>query len=187
LASTTRFVPVSILVVTGASGAGKTAAVSSLEARKVPGVRCFFFDSIGVPTSEVMEQEFGGPEQWQAWATNQWLAQLAALGSSVRVAVLDAQTRPSTVFAAPGAGSSWHPCVVLLDCSPEVRAARLCGPRGQPELATARMDSWAAYLRGQADALDLLVVDTTDLTIAEAAARLEVLVQRLANSQAPAT
>ncbi len=177
--------PISILVVTGASGAGKTAAVSSLAARDVPGVRCFFFDSIGVPSVELMERDHGGPEQWQAWATNEWMRQLAALSSSVRVAVLDAQTRPSTVFAAAGAGTLWHPYVVLFDCSAEVRATRLCGPRGQPELATARMESWAAYLRGQADALGLPIVDTTELTIAEAAARLEALVQRLANSSAP--
>src|SRR5678816_270370 len=92
--------PVSIIVVTGASGAGKIVAVSALEARDVPGVQCFYFDSIGIPTADVMERDHGGPEGWQAWATNQWLARLAALGSGVRVAVLDAQTRPSTVFAA---------------------------------------------------------------------------------------
>jgi hypothetical protein len=149
-------------------------------------VQCFFFDSIGVPTAEVMERDYGGPEHWQTQATNRWLAKLAALSSSVRVAVLDAQTRPSNVFAAPGAGTSWHPYVVLFDCSPEVRAARLCGSRGQPELASARMDSWAAYLRGQADALDLPIVDTTELTIAEAAACLELLVQRVASSTTPA-
>jgi heat shock protein HslJ len=42
-----------ILVVTGASGAGKTPAVRRLEARGRPGVRCFYFDSIGVPSEEV--------------------------------------------------------------------------------------------------------------------------------------
>ena len=178
--------PISIVVVTGASGAGKTAAVSSLEARDLPGVQCFYFDSIGVPTAEVMERDYGGGERWQAWATIQWLARLAALDSGASVAVLDAQTRPSTVFAAPGAGTSWYPCVVLLDCAAEVRAARLCGARGQPELATARMDSWAAYLRGQADALGLPIIDTTGLTIGETTARLEALVQRVAKPDAPA-
>ena len=178
--------PISIVVVTGASGAGKTAAVSSLDARKVPGVKCFFFDSIGVPTSEVMHRDYGGPEQWQAWATNQWLAQLAALDEAVRVAVLDAQTRPSTVFAAPDRDISWYPSVVLFDCSPEVRAARLRGPRGQPELVTARMESWAAYLREQANVLGLPVIDTTDLTVDEVTALLEALVRRLAAISAPA-
>lgn len=168
----------SIVVVTGASGSGKTAAVTALEARALPGVRCFYFDSIGVPTLEAMERDHGGPERWQATATNEWLARLAALEGDVRIAVLDGQTRPSTVFAAAAADRSWDLHVVLFDCSPEVREARLRGPRGQPELATARMDNWAAYLRGQADALGLPIVDTTALTIAEAADQLEAVVDR---------
>lgn len=178
--------PTAILVVTGASGAGKTATVDALHARTLPGVQCFHFDSIGVPTIETMEREHGGPEGWQAQATHRWLARLAALEASVRVAILDAQTRPSTVVAAPGAGTAWCAQVVLLDCTPEVRAARLRGPRGQAELATARMDHWAAYLRGQADALGLPVIDTSELTIAQAADALERLVWKMAGPAAPA-
>jgi hypothetical protein len=49
------------------------------------------------------------------------------------------------------------------------------------------MDNWAAYLRGQADALGLPVVDTTELTIEEAAEHLQAIVQRLDNSNTPAT
>ena len=169
----------SILVVTGASGAGKTATVGALQARGLPGVRCFHFDSIGVAPLDVMERDHGGPERWQAWATEQWLERLARLGDDVRVAVLDAQTRPTTVLAAQGTGTLWRPQVVLLDCSPEVRAKRLRGPRGQPELATAHMDSWAAYLRGQADALALPVIDTSEMTIADAARDLERIVREL--------
>jgi hypothetical protein len=179
-------VSISIVVVTGASGAGKSTAVEALEARALPGVRCFHFDSIGVPTTEAMERDHGGPEEWQEWATNQWLTRLAALGDGIRVAVLDAQTRPSTVFAAPGAGTAWRAHVILLDCSPDVRAARLRGPRGQGELATSRMDSWAAYLRGQADAFGLPVIETSNLTVAEAALQLEATVRRLTDSDAPA-
>ena len=52
---------------------------------------------------------------------------------------------------------------------------RLIGSRQQPELATERMDRWATYLRDQANALYLDVIDTTRLTIAEAAERLERL------------
>lgn len=177
---------VSIVVVTGASGAGKTATVDALDALALPGVRCFHCDSIGVPAVEEMERDHGGPEGWQAWATNEWLARLAALGDGVRVAVLDAQTRPSTVFAAPGAGAAWGAHVVLIDCSPEVRSARLHGPRGQGELVTARMDNWAAYLRGQADALGLTIIDTTRSTVGEAARQLESFVRRLTGSDSPA-
>ena len=174
--------PAYILVVTGASGAGKTATVKELQARGVPGVQCFHFDSAGVPAIEIMERNHGSAEQWQASMTNHWLARLAALGSDVRVAVLDAQTRPSTVFAAPGAGEAWRAHVVLFDCSAGVRAERLRGPRGQPELVDARMDQWAAYLRREADTLGLSVIDTSRLTVAEAADRLESLVLRLAAS-----
>jgi hypothetical protein len=41
------------------------------------------------------------------------------------------------------------------------------------------MMAWAAYLRGQADALTLPVIDTTDLPIAQVAERLEVLARSL--------
>ena len=177
--------PPSIVVVTGASGAGKTATVEALHARRLEGVRCFHFDSIGVPTVEVMQRDHGGPERWQAWATHEWLARLADLGDGARVAVLDAQTRPSTVFAAPGAGAVWRAQVVLVDCLPEVRAARLLR-RGQGDLATARMDSWAAYLRGQAAALALPIIETSGLTVAEAADQLERIVRAMGDIAVPA-
>ena len=179
-------VPVSILVVTGASGAGKTAAVEALASRSLPGVQCFHFDSIGVPTLDVMDRDYGGADSWQSWATREWLTRLAALGGRARVAVLDAQTRPNTVLEAPGAGAAWYGHVVLLDCSAAVRAARLLGPRGQPDLVTPRMDDWAAYLRGQADALRLPVIDTSTLTVAESADQIEVIVRRLLASREPA-
>jgi len=84
-----------ILVVTGASAAGKTTAVRALDARGIAGVRCFYFDSIGVPSAEVMERDFGG----------------------------------------------------------------------------------AAYLRGQADARGLPIIDTTALTVAETADAIESLIR----------
>jgi ABC-type glutathione transport system ATPase component len=49
-----------LLFVVGASGAGKTAAVRAIEARALPGVRCYYFDTIGVPTPEAIERERGG-------------------------------------------------------------------------------------------------------------------------------
>jgi predicted ATPase len=57
-----------IFVVTGASGVGKTAAVNALNTRRLAGVQCFHFDEIGVPSPAVMERDYGGGEQWQAWA-----------------------------------------------------------------------------------------------------------------------
>ena len=174
-----------LLVVTGASGAGKTATLRELDARAVSGVRCFYFDSIGVPAPDAMERDFGGGEQWQAAATVHWLAELGALPNAVRLAVLEGQVRPSVVFRAAASAAPRTVRVALFDCSPIVRAERLAGPRQQPELSSATMDCWAAYLRGQADALGLPVIDTSELSVGEAADALERLVRQQLEIDAP--
>jgi len=167
-----------ILVVTGASGVGKTSAVRALESLEIPGVRCFYFDSIGVPTPQVMQREHGSGEAWQARATQRWLHQLDQLDPTVRVAVLDGQTRPSYVAdAAKAVSRRVH--TVLLDCERSERERRLQDGRGQPELITVEMAAWAAYLRGQADALSLDVLDTSRLEPQMVADHLAAIIGRL--------
>jgi hypothetical protein len=168
-----------ILVVTGASGAGKTAVVRELEARALPGVRCYYFDVAGVPSLDEMHRDFGGPEGWQAVTTQQWIDRLAADPDGAELYVLDGQTRPSFVLSAAERASVVLTRVVLLDCAASVRHARLAGPRSQPEPLNSQMDCWAAYLRGQADALKLPVIDTTGIGIAAAADELTLHVQAL--------
>lgn len=171
-----------ILVVTGASGAGKTASVESLAGRELPGVRCFHFDSIGVPDPAEMARAHGSGEGWQAAATEAWIARLAA--EDAEVAVLDGQTRHSYVHAALGRAGNPPARIVLLDCGPEERMRRLSGPRGQPELASPHMIAWAAYLRGQADALGDPVIDTTAITPEAVAMRLAEEISRLREAAA---
>ena len=147
-----------IVVVTGASGAGKTTVVRRLAERKRDGVTCAFFDSIGVPPPDEM------PEAWQETTTTAWIRRLAQ--APARLAVLDGQTRPTfarRAFAEVGVDGR----IILLECSREVRARRLAD-RGQPELASDDMHAWAAYLRGQADALELPVIDTSTLDVDQA-------------------
>jgi hypothetical protein len=48
-----------------------------------------------------------------------------------------------------------------VECEQDEREARLRGPRAQPELVYPQMENWAAYLRGQADALGLDRIDTS--------------------------
>jgi hypothetical protein len=175
-----------ILVVTGASGSGKTATVRALEARALPRVRCYYFDAVGVPSAETMQRGFGGPEQWQAAMTRDWIERLTADPDGADVCVLDGQTRPSFVRSAVMEGTRTTLVrMVLLQCAPAVRNARLAG-RGQPELSTPRMDCWASYLRGQADALDLPVIDTTNIAIQDAVDALVVYVQQVRVERAAA-
>jgi len=150
-----------ILFVIGASGVGKTTAIEALAARSLSDVACFHFDSIGVPTLEEMSRAFGSPERWQEATTHEWIARLK--GRSERLLILEGQTRPSFVLTGL-AGVRGPAGIVLLDCTPAARSHRLRSERQQPELDTSRMNEWAAYLRGQADALHLPVIDTTLLT-----------------------
>jgi len=175
-----------ILVVTGASGSGKTATVRALEARALRGVRCYYFDAVGVPSAEAMCRDLNGPERWQAATTQEWIDRLAGDPDGAEVYILDGQTRPSFVHAAAARIRTALVRVVLLDCASPVRHARLTGPRGQPDLSSSRMDCWAAYLRGQADALNLPVIDTTALEIDAAADALVVHVEMVRAARAAA-
>jgi hypothetical protein len=166
-----------LLVVTGASGVGKTALVRGLERRALPSVRCHYFDSIGVPAPEAMIREYGSGEEWQRAMTERWVRRLADETPPGSLAVLDGQVRPSFVVDALAATPVPVAEILLIDCDHGVREARLRGERGQPELATAEMAAWAAYLRGQADALGLPRLDTSSASVEES---LVLLVQHAA-------
>lgn len=150
-----------VLVVAGASGAGKSTLTRGLAALGLPGVVCHCFDTLGVPTPEEITARFGGGEAWQAWALDQWMQRLARNDDGAALAVLDAQVRPHAALVAMRQHGVTRGRVVLVDCDHAARNARLRGPRGQPELATPDMDCFAAYMRGQADALGLPIIDTT--------------------------
>ena len=168
-----------IVIVTGASGVGKTAVVRAIEARGLTRVRCYCFDAVGVPSVRDMDRDFGGSERWQAVTTQWWVDHLAANTDAAELCVLEGQTRPSFVRAAVDRAGIRFVRIVLLDCVPAVRHERLTGPRKQPELSNPQMDCWAAYLRGQADALNLPVIVTSDLGIEDAADELLVYIQAL--------
>lgn len=168
-----------ILVVVGASGAGKTTLVSMIASLELPGVGCYHFDSMGIPSDAELAERFGDGAAFQTWGLDQWLTRLAQNPDGVRLAVLDAQVRPSAVLDAFAAHEIIHGAVVLVECAGAERNARLRGPRGQPELATTQMDGWATYLRDQADALGLTVIDTTDASPETALSSLRARVDAL--------
>lgn len=153
-----------IIVVTGASGVGKTTLVRALESQHLPGLHCYYYDSVGVPSPAQMVAEYGSAEAWQQTTTDRWMARLAANEPGARTAVLDGQIRPSELQAAFTRHGVARSHILLIDCDHEARDARLRDQRRQPELATPRMAAWAAYLRGQADALHLPILDTTAMT-----------------------
>lgn len=86
-----------ILVLTGASGAGKTTIVRAFSREAPIDVSCHHFDEIGVPAPDEMARRYGSGEAWQRAMTHRWIAQLQSGTSSAAVAILDAQVRPTFV------------------------------------------------------------------------------------------
>ena len=157
----------------GASGVGKTAVAAYLNQRAPWAGRVHHFDSIGVPSPERMVEEHGSGEGWQKWATERWVGQLSTQDEQLQL--LEGQTRPSYLNAALESAVGLDPVIVLLNCSAGVRRHRLENLRDQPELANSQMESWSAYLCGQAHALGLPVIDTDELEVSDVAARVEAI------------
>ncbi len=173
-----------IFFITGASGSGKTTLLTRLaEQADLPGANYHFFDDIGIPSAEVMQRDFGGPERWQEHATHRWVDRLLDVPESL--AIIEGSTRPQFILAAFRRAKVARGGVLLLDCGLEERQRRLQTDRGQPELANFHMFAWAAYLRGQADALGVPVLDTTALSEEDACQALAKRVWQFAHPGRP--
>jgi dephospho-CoA kinase len=160
-----------ILVLTGASGAGKTTLALKLNELEIPGVKGINCDRVRVESNESSDQ--------QSEILRYWISHLREAETGIELAVLDTQIRPHRALEVLSQTGIQHAQIVLVDCDPVKRNGRLHMDRGQPELANARMDCWAAYLRGQADALKLSIIDTSNNSPDKSLGELEVLVRNL--------
>lgn len=160
-----------VLVVTGASGTGKTTATRALASRR-PKLVVYHFDSIGVPDAAVMEEDFGGPAGWQASATHRWFTRINSELAGGTSAILDGQMRPAFVRDAAEGARNLSVSIVVFCCERQTREQRLVA-RGVPWLANPQMEEWARYLQAQALSLRLPLVDTTSLSVEEADRSLE--------------
>jgi adenylate kinase family enzyme len=163
-----------IYFVIGASGSGKTSAVRELERTRRSGVKTFFFDSIGVPSAQERIEKWGSGEGWQRAMTIEWVKRIRGELANSK-ALLDGQTRPSFIAEACEVNEVRSYKVILIDCSDEVRTARLLR-RGQPELADEQMMQWARYLLTETTKIGGEIIHNDDLSIADTAAALEAIV-----------
>ena len=164
-----------ILVLTGASGAGKTTLTLKLNELAIPGVEGINCDRVKI------EAETAGPTDQQVNRLRYWISQLSQQETRIELAVLDTQIRPHRALEVLNEAAIEYTQIVLVDCDPLKRNERLNLERSQPELANPQMDCWAAYLRGQADALNLPIIDTSNDPIDKSLLELELLVRDLLN------
>ena len=167
--------PPAILVLTGASGAGKTTLIKGLEAMQISGIACFNCDVIYHNLPEEIRKD--GLIAQDAILSH-WVSHVLNR-RDIEVATLDTQIRPHRAQALLSKWGITTAQIVLVECEQHERTRRLHGPRGQPELDTAQMESWAAYLRGQADALGLESINTSGADRNASVARLLSLAEDL--------
>jgi len=82
-----RFRSPAVLVLTGASGAGKTTLILKLNDLAIPGVK-------GINCDRVKLDERPGSTDRQADVLRHWLAHLSQPKTGIELAVLDTQIRP---------------------------------------------------------------------------------------------
>src|SRR5215469_10191802 len=130
-----------ILVLTGASGAGKTTLTKGLESKSAAGVACFNCDVIydklpdDVRADGILAQDA---------ILSHWVKHVLS-ENGIEVAVMDTQIRPHRARALLSRLEVTRSQIVLVECRQEERNERLRGPRAQPELANTQMENWAAY------------------------------------------
>ncbi len=167
--------------ITGASGAGKTTLLKGVAERVYPNLRVHHFDEDHIiPSIEEMKVQAEDPAEWQAYHTRRWVEKITQ-SEPAGLIVFDAQARPAVLFDMVNdiGFSAIH--IVLIDCAHAERRRRLLEDRAQPELDTMDMYIWAGYLRGQADALRLEVIDTTAKSLTEAIQALASSIGRFAD------
>src|SRR5215472_143065 len=161
----------SFVVLTGASGAGKTTIAHCVEKLALPNCEVHFFDSIGVPPVEQRRREYGPGHEpggaWQRAMTLHWVSRAGAILKRGTSVLLEGQMRIAFITEALAENQIRSAYIILLDCDDTTRAERLHVHRAQPHLANLDMMNWARYLREEACAADVRVLDTGRLSIAE--------------------
>jgi len=157
--------------VIGASGAGKTTATRALKRRR-PHIICRHFDPIGAPPVEEMVEKSVSGEEWQRQMTIAWVKQIKAESLEHAPVVLDGQTRQTFIEEACRMAGLSDYKIILFHCEDRVRDARVIA-RGQPDLANGKMANWAKHLRQWALDRGDAIIDTTALTMDEAADELQ--------------
>jgi dephospho-CoA kinase len=153
-----------LVVLTGASGSGKTAIAETIESRRPAIAQVFRFDRIGVPSLEEMTAGWGSGEAWQRTMTLAWIARIANSNSTLPV-LFEGQMRLAFIREGLEAAGVAEARVVLIDCDDETRTHRLLTGRKQPELANPTMMNWASFLRREAREGGHEVLDTSDLSL----------------------
>jgi hypothetical protein len=159
------FDDMAFVILTGASGSGKTTIAEAVAARYGEQIDVHHFDSVGVPAPERMIAEWGSGEVWQSAMTHKWMARIGPTLPIGRQVLVEGQMRLSFVVEATAVAGITDYTLILVDCDDATRTKRLFSDRRQENLATPAMLNWAQYLRGEATQLSCTIFDTGRLSL----------------------
>ena len=142
-----------IILITGASGSGKTTVLKAIE-QKLPTnqISVNYFDDIGVPSSEAMIAEYGSCEKWQEAMTHKWMEKLATINDKEYI-FLEGSFNPE--FA------KHYSLLICIHAEKAIREERLIKQRNQPELVTEDMENFAQMLKSNTLKMGGIVIDSS--------------------------
>jgi hypothetical protein len=160
---------VALVIMTGASGSGKTAIAEAIELDH-PSITVFRFDTIGVPSAEVMAN-FGTGHQpggaWQRAMTLKWFERIAQALAAGEAVLFEGQIRIAFIQEALALFAIKNARVLCVECDDFTRTRRLTHNRLQPDLASESMIGWSRYLHEEAVEAGYEILDTTNLSLAD--------------------
>ena len=147
-----------VYFVTGASGVGKTSFVKELK-KKHSDWEFHHFDSLGVPSTEEMVEQFGSIENWQRDTTYKWVEDIVK-NHAQRLVVFEGQVNLDFIEQAFDKYEFTEYRIILVDCDTKTMKKRL-SQRGQPELYTKDMENWLLFLHNQAVKKQAYILDNS--------------------------
>ncbi|MBP9792270.1 MAG: phosphotransferase [Rickettsiales bacterium] len=145
-----------IILITGASGSGKT-FISKYLAEKY---KVFYFDDIGVPSVDEMVLEYGGAEEWQKSMVQIWIEKLLALKDH-QILILEGSFNPEFAVSLFQQYHFNNYKIICLHANKVVRDKRLIHNRKQPELANQDMENFANVLKEKTLNSGGVIIDTS--------------------------
>ena len=158
-----------LVIMTGASGSGKTAIAKTIE-ESHPSITVLRFDTIGIPSADVMAT-FGSGHMpggaWQRAMTFRWLEGIAPMLVEGKTVLFEGQMRIAFIREALAAFKIEKARILCVECDDATRLRRLTHDRLQPELANESMMGWSRYLHREALEAGYEILDTTNLSLSE--------------------
>ncbi|MDC0348809.1 AAA family ATPase [Alphaproteobacteria bacterium] len=135
-----------IILITGASGSGKTTALHSINEILPSLISLHHFDDIGVPTVKEMIKEYGTVERWQEEITHRWIERLSKIRNK-KLVFLEGSFNPEFAVSHLKKLKIRNYSLICLYTKKSIRDKRLIIHRNQPDLATQEMENFSNLLK----------------------------------------